>query len=179
MRSNMSPRQLEARRRKAVVLVRQGKTFRWIAQTLRSSLSSVVRWCQAYRKRGARGLKARTSPGRPSRLSLRQKQWLQQRLLKGALTAGYSTELWTLKRIRRLIRTQYGVEYTQVGVWWLLVHELGWSCQKPERRALQRDEEAIARWKRAEWPRIKKRQRTWGPSGFPRRKRLPAHPEPA
>ena len=175
----MSSQQIEARRRKAIALVRQGKPFRWIAQTLSASLSSVVRWCQAYRKHGPKGLKARSSPGRPPLLLSRQKEGLKRQLLKGAVAAGYSTELWTLKRIRKLIRTHYGVNYTQIGVWWLLVHGLGWSCQKPERRAIQRDEDYIAHWKKAVWPNIKKRGTTWGPSGFPRRKRLHAYPQPA
>lgn len=168
MRPNMSIQQLEKRRRKAMALVHRGKPFRWIAQRLGASLSSVVRWCQAYRKQGLKGLKPRPSPGRPSLLSPHQKESLKKRLLKGALADGYSTELWTLKRIGKLIEKHYGVKYAQIGVWWLLVHDLGWSCQKPERRALQRNEDDIAHWKKAVWPRIKKHQRTWCPSCFPR-----------
>jgi transposase len=175
----MSSQQIEARRRKAIALVRQGKPFRWIAQTLGASLSSVVRWCQTYRKHGSKELKSRSSPGRPSLLSSRQKEDLKRQLLKGAVAAGYSTELWTLKRIRKLIRTHYEINYTQIGVWWLLIHGLGWSYQKPERRAIQRDEDSIAHWKKSVWPRIKKRPRTWRPSGFSQRKRLHAYPKPA
>jgi integrase len=65
-------------------------------------------------------------------------------LLRGAEAAGYRTELWTLKRIGEVIRKQFGVRYSPVGVWALLRHGLGWSWQKPERRALERDEAAIA-----------------------------------
>jgi transposase len=79
-------------------------------------------------------------------------------LLRGAGAAGYSTELWTLKRIGDVIRKQFRVRYSVVGVWALLRHGPGWSWQKPERRALQRDEAAIAHWKRDEWPRIKTRR---------------------
>jgi len=53
-----------------------------------------------------------------------------------------------------VIRAQFGVRYSTVGVWKLLRHGLGWSWQKPERRAIQRDEAAIAQGKRDEWPRI-------------------------
>ena len=175
MRPQASSQQLEIRRRQAIAMLRKGKTYRWVAHALRASLSSVVRWYQVYRKKGMRGLHPRQTPGRPTMLSEHQKEKLKQYLLKGALNFGYSTDLWTLKRISTLIQQQYGIHYTHVGVWKLMCNQLGWSCQKPERRALQRDEEAIAYWKRHTWPDIKKRSKTWGPSGFPRRKRILAY----
>jgi len=69
-------------------------------------------------------------------------------------------------RVAKVIHKQFGVQYHPSHVWKLLVG-LGWSCQKPERRALQRDEEEIAHWNRYRWPHIKKRRQTWGPSGLP------------
>jgi transposase len=69
---------------------------------------------------------------------------------------GWSTELWTLPRIADLIARKFGVQYDQSGVWRLL-RRLGWSCQKPERRARERNQEAIDRWRKTDWPRIKKR----------------------
>lgn len=147
-----------------------------MAQTLKASLSSVVRWYQAYRRKGLKALRARPSPGRPSRLSEPQKERLRRFLLAGAMQAGYATDLWTLQRIAKLIGTQFGVRYTTVGVWKLLRVGLDWSWQKPERRAIQRDEAAIEHWKRRTWPHIKKRPTTWGPSRIPRRKRVSAHP---
>jgi len=175
MRPSGSAQQLEARRRQAVAFLRRGKTYRWIATTLNASLSSVVRWWQEYQRKGLRGLRAHPSPGRPSLLSEQQIGGLEKHLVAGPLKAGYSTDLWKLKRIRRLIERHYGVHYTEVGVWKVLRQRLRWSCQKPERRATERDKEKIERWKRYRWPRIKKRATTWGPSGFPRRKRVPAH----
>jgi len=68
-------------------------------------------------------------------------------LRRGAGAAGYATELWTLQRISQVIRKRFGVRYSPVGVWAVLRHGLGWSWQKPERRALQRDEAAIAQWR--------------------------------
>jgi hypothetical protein len=109
-------------------------------------------------------------------MSSRQKEGLKKVLLKGAMSAGYATELWTLPRIAEQIQRRYGIVYHPGHVWRLLV-DMGWSCQKPERCALQRDEEAIEQWKRVDWPRIKKRAKTWRPSGLPRRKRLFAHPQ--
>lgn len=176
MRPHGTAKHLERRRRRAIALLRAGKTYRAVAQTLKASLSSVVRWYQAYRRKGLKALRARPSPGRPSRLSEPQKERLRRFLLAGAMQAGYATDLWTLQRIAKLIGTQFGVRYTTVGVWKLLRVGLDWSWQKPERRAIQRDEAAIEHWKRRTWPHIKKRPTTWGPSRIPRRKRVSAHP---
>lgn len=155
--------QLEKRRHQAIALLRAGKPFREVARAVRASLSSVVRWKQAYRRDARRGLRARPIPGRPPRLTEVQQERLRRLLLRGAQAAGHATERWTLKRIARLIETEFGVRYSAVGVWKLLRQGLGWSWQKPERRALQRDEAAIERWKTHEWPRIKTRRATWGP----------------
>jgi len=160
MRPRGSPRQLEDRRRRAIALLRAGKTYRAVADILKASLSSVVRWYQAYRKEKLKGLRARPVPGRPSRLSKEQRERLRQVLLQGAVQAGYSTELWTLKRIAKLIEQHFGVRYSSVGVWKLLRGGLKWSWQKPERRATQRDQRAIEGWKKKSWPRIKKSPKT-------------------
>jgi transposase len=84
-------------------------------------------------------------------------------LAAGPLRAGYRTDLWTLGRVAELIDGEFGARYHPAHVWKILT-TLGWSCQKPERRAVERDEAAIARWKREAWPRIKKRRATWRPS---------------
>lgn len=176
MRPHGSAKQLEHRRRRAIVLLRAGKPYRAVARVLSASLSSVVRWYQAYRQHGWRALRARPTPGRPSRLSERQRHRLEQLLLAGAVRAGYATDVWTLQRIAKLIDTHFGVRYTPVGVWKLLRTGLRWSWQKPQRRATQRDEAAIDHWKRSTWPHIKKRPTAWSPSRVPRRKRVSAHP---
>jgi transposase len=164
MRPNGTPQQLENRRRQAITMLRSGKTYRDVAKTLDSSLSSVVRWWQTYQKDGRQGIRSQAKWGRPPHLADHQKQHLKKILLKGAISAGYTTELWTLKRIAQLIRKEFGIHYTNVGVWKLLKLHFGWSCQKPEKRALQRDEKAIAEWKAKTWPLIKKSPKTWGPS---------------
>jgi transposase len=75
--------------------------------------------------------------------------------------------LWTTRRVAELIRRQFAVRYHPNHVWRLLVG-LGWSYQKPERRARERNEAAIERWKRQRWPAVKKTPATWRPSGLPR-----------
>jgi transposase len=176
MRPYGSPQQLERRRCRAMQMLRAGGSFRDVARRVQSSLSSVVRWYQAYRRSGRRGLNARPTPGRPCRLSGKQKATLKRLLKRGAQRAGYTNDLWTLRRVGKLVEAQFGVRYGISGLWRLLVVDLACSAQKPERRATQRDEEAIARWKRYTWPRIKKSPAPGCSSGVPGRKRLPAHP---
>jgi transposase len=167
MRPQGTAQQLERRRRQAIRLLRAGKNLSAVARAVSASVSSVFRWYETYRQTGLTGLQPRPTPGRPPKLSLSQKKRLVTVLLKGPLAAGYRTDLWTLNRVAQMIRKQFGVAYHPCHVWKLL-GSLGWSCQKPERRALQRDEGAIAHWKRYRWLHINKRRATWRPSGLPR-----------
>jgi transposase len=163
MRPPGTPRQLEKRRRRAVQLLESGQRLSTVARQVGAAVSSVFRWWQAYRRKGPRGLKPKPTPGRPPRLDPAEKRQLVKLLTRGALHAGYRTDLWTLPRVAELIHQEFGVRYHPAHVWKVLT-ALGWSCQKPERRAIERDEAAIARWKREEWPRIKKRRSTGRPS---------------
>ena len=163
MRPSGTAEQLETRRRRAIALLRAGTSYREVARLVQASVSSVVRWKQAYRRDTRNGLRARPTPGRPPRLTTTQQERLRRLLLRGARAAGHTTELWTLQRIGKLIEAEFDVRYSPVGVWTLLRRGLNWSWQKPERRARQRDEAAIDRWKATTWPHIKKRPPTWGP----------------
>ena len=163
MRPPGTSEQLEKRRRRAVQLLESGRTLAGVARHVGAAVSSVFRWRQAYRRKGGRGLDAKPTPGRPSRLSAAQKRRLVRLLAAGPLRAGYRTDLWTLGRVAELIAGEFGVRYHPAHVWKILTG-LGWSCQKPERRAVERDEAAIERWKRGAWRRIKKRRATWRPS---------------
>lgn len=112
-------------------------------------------------------MQARPVPGRPCKLSEWERNRLLDVLLQGALAYGYPNELWTLKRIAAVIQKEFGVEHHPNHVWRIL-RNADWSCQVPERRAIQRDEQAIAHWKRYKWPQIKKSPKTWGPHRLPR-----------
>ena len=175
MRPFGKPDQLEKRRRRAIQMLKAGKNLLMVAQTLKASVSSVFRWRQSYQKEGSQGLRPQPASGRPHKLSVSQKEQLLGFLMEGPLPLGYSTDLWTLKRIARLIRKHFGVAYHRCHIWKLLT-SLGLSCQKPERRALQRNEEKIALWKRQKWQSIKKSQNAGSPSGLPRRKWVLAYP---
>lgn len=102
-------------------------------------------------------MKAKPAPGRPSKLTARQRQRLPRLLLRGAAAWGFETDLWTTTRIATVVKRAFGVRLHRAHVGRVL-SGLGWSCQKPERRAVERDEAAIARWKRYRWREIKKKR---------------------
>lgn len=158
MRPHGSPQDLETRRRSVIALLRKNLSLHEIARRIGCHASSVLRWRNTWRRGGPAALKAKPAPGRPPRLTLKQKAKLVALLTQGAMAHGYRTELWTTQRISVLIERQFGVKYHRNHIGKLL-HQLGWSHQKPERRAIERDEAAIAQWKRTVWPAVKKTPR--------------------
>jgi len=167
MRPQGTPQQLEKRRRRAIQVLQEGIPLSAVARWLGASKSSVSRWAHAYEQHGRNGLRPQPIPGRPPRLAPAQKARLVTLLLKGPLAYGYRTDLWTLQRIAHLIWTRFRIRYHPNHVWRVL-RGVGWSAQNPERRALQRDDAAIAHWKRHRWPQLKTRRSPGGPSGLPR-----------
>ena len=162
MRPLGSAKVLEARRRHALSLVAQGLSLNEAARKLGCAPSSVMRWRDAVQRHGAAGIAVRASPGRPAKLRAGDHRRLVKILLKGALAQGYTTDLWTTSRIATVIHKTFRVHYHPDHVGRLL-HQLNWTHQKPETRALERDEAAIERWTRVEWPRVKKTPRGWAP----------------
>jgi transposase len=154
---------LEARRRRALALLKQDVSLHDVARRIGCAPSSVMRWRDAVAEQGPAGFMVHASPGRPPKLTVGQQRRLVKVLLAGPLKAGYATDLWTTPRIAELIRARFKIAYHPDHVGRLL-HHLGWTPQKPERRALQRDEAAITQWKAREWPRVKKTPRGWGPT---------------
>ena len=168
MRPHGSQEELEKRRRRAIELLKESKkTLSAVAHSVGASKSSVFRWYQEYQEGGSKALRSKVIPGRPPKLSQAEKNRLAEVLLSGPLVAGYRSDLWTLKRIAQTIHKHFGTQYHPNHVWRLL-QGMGWSCQKPERRALQRNEKEVVRWKVYRWPRIKKSRKTWGPTGLHR-----------
>jgi transposase len=93
-------------------------------------------------------------------------------LLQGTTANGFTGELWTLERIATVIERLTGVRYHPAWVWALLHHRLGWTVQRPKRRAAERDHDAIDRWVKKDWPRIKQTpngaEPAWSSSTRPR-----------
>ena len=159
MRTHGSAEQLEQRRRRAICLVvEEGLSVTETACRVQADRRTVTRWMQAFRAGGAEALAAKPHPGRASFLTYAQKDDLLERMLSGARAQGFDTDLWTCPRVKELIEREYGVAY-HVDHIPRLLRSLGFSPQKPQRRAVERDEEAIERWVREAWPRVKKRRR--------------------
>ena len=148
--------QLQERRFEAIALLKEGRTQADVAQLLDVSPGAVSQWKKAYDQGGCAALLAKPPSGRPPKLLPKQCDKLVQLLKQGPRRHGWSTDLWTLPRIAGLIEKEFGVRYDQSGVWHLL-KRIGWSCQKPVRRAREQDKQAVERWRQYDWPRIKKR----------------------
>jgi transposase len=138
-----------------MALLEDGLSQSEVARRLAVAPSAVSQWKKARAEGGDEALVASPHPGPRPKLSPQECDRLLKYLQQGPRKHGWSTELWTLPRIAELVERKFGVNYDQSGVWRLLVR-LGWSCQKPERRARERDQAAIDRWRQSDWSRLKK-----------------------
>lgn len=154
---------LERRRLQAAKLLRRGWSQADVAREVGVSRESVRRWADVFAEQGTAALRKSRRVGRPSRLAENDLERLGELLEQGPQAHGFATNLWTCERVALLIEREFGVRFHDAHVWRVL-QRMGWSCQRPVGRAVERDEEAIARWKRVEWPRIKKK-----PLGRPER----------
>ena len=155
MRPSGTPEALEARRRIAARLFAQGKSLTEVAVTVGCSKSSASRWKQAWKEGGVEALRPKPNPGPKPKLSLHQQQRLLSALKRGTAYWGYAPAGWTGPLVRDMVQRLFGVQY-HVDYIGPLLHKLGWSPQKPEHRARERNERAVARWRRDELPRLKK-----------------------
>jgi transposase len=146
---------LEARRFQAAEMFARGETQATVARTLRVTTAAANHWYQAWQAKGRPGLKAAGRAGRKPRLGSADLAKLERALRAGPAAQGFSTEVWTLPRVATVIERLTGVGHHPGHVWRLL-RGLGWSLQRPGRRARERDEAAIAEWKSRRWPRLKK-----------------------
>ena len=158
MRPSGSAEFLETRRLRALEYWNQGLQPVEIARKIGVDRRSVRRWKASYLKDGPEAIRSKALPGRPPRLGSEEKTRLEAALLRGARAAGYPTDLWTCPRVAQVIRRTFGVHYhvDHIG---RVLHSLGWTPQKPQRRAIERDEAAIQNWVKTNWPRVKKTPR--------------------
>jgi transposase len=151
---------MEERRLKGALLLAEGVSQAEVARRLDVKRQSVHEWVKIIETQGEKGL-VRVPAGRKPRLNAVQLMQLGELLKAGPQAHGYARALWTTERIARLIHRQFGVRYHRDHIGRLL-GQMGWSCQRPTGRALERKEEEIVRWKRVEWPRIKKKPKQKG-----------------
>jgi transposase len=147
---------LEQRRMAAVALFGKGLNNSEIGRQLKVSNQTVSRWRKEYSEGGKAAMRQAGRAGRKPLLTAQQLQKLTRKLLTGPEKMGYDTPLWTSQRVAVLIEQEFGVRYHSGHVWRIL-RSLGWSPQRPVGRAIERDEKAIAEWKRVKWPAIKKK----------------------
>lgn len=146
---------LERRRLRAARLLEKGYGQAEVGRRVGVHRQSVSRWAWQLAESGRSGLKKAGRAGRKPQLSPADLRRIERQLKQGPEALGYSTNLWTVRRVVGLIERECGVKYTPVHVWRIL-RRLGWSCQRPAARALERDEAAIRRWKKQRWPELKK-----------------------
>ncbi len=146
---------LEARRIGAAKLLKQGIHEAEVARRVGVHRQSVNRWARQLSEVGVAGLKKAGRAGRKARLTQKDLEKVRLALERGPEALGYDTSLWTAWRVADLVDRECGVRYHPGHVWKVL-RSLGWSCQRPAGRAIERDEEKIRRWKRQRWPELKK-----------------------
>ncbi|WP_405147679.1 winged helix-turn-helix domain-containing protein [Sphaerisporangium sp. NBC_01403] len=170
-----TPQEQQRRERvrlEAAGMFAQGDKNAVIARKLRVTERSVERWRRAWREGGAQALHSQGPPSLP-KISPSQFARLEAELERGPLAHGYADQRWTLMRIKTLIGRMFHIGYTVPGVW-LLLRRNGWSCQRPARRAIERDEAAIEVWKKEIWLQVEDRRRPKAPGSASKTKRAKA-----
>jgi transposase len=145
---------LEVRRLRAAELFAAGVRQAEVARQLEVSAQAVSVWHARWQTGGSDALRSRGPSGPTPRLSDAQLATVEQALLDGPTAHGFTGELWTLDRIAIVIEQLTGVRYHPAWVWAVLRHRLGWTVQRPRRRAAERDQAAIDRWVKERWPQI-------------------------
>src|SRR3954469_11338933 len=148
----------EWRRMRAWRLKQLGWKQRDIAVALDVSAAAVSQWLAKARDDGPAALPARPSPGPPPKLEPAQVRLIPDFLSHGAEAYGFRGEVWTCARVAKVIEEEFGVRYHKDHVGRLL-RELQWTPQAPIRRAIQRDEDAVRRWRDSAWPDLRRQAR--------------------
>lgn len=153
--------QREVRRKEAGMMFRRGKTQAEVAERFRVSRAAACKWYAAWDAEGMEGLDSKGPPGFASALDGMQKQRFKKAILKGPMPNGYPTNLWTLNRLVEVLKKTTKVAFGPTRTW-AVVRELGFTPQKPQLKAKERDEKAILDWKTRRLPGLKKMGRqTW------------------
>lgn len=142
-------------RRRAAVMFAEGRSAVEVAGLLEVSTKSAYQWRRAWMRGGAEALASKGPSGPDPTLSDAQVARLKERLELGPAAAGYGEDQrWTLARIVALIATMFHLRVS-VTTAWQAMRRLGYTAQLPIHRAIERDEQAIARWRRYQWPAVK------------------------
>ena len=157
------------RRLRAGKMFDDGSSQADVVRELGVSRETASQWHATWREHGVQGLLGAQRAGRVPRLTDEQLVKVERALAKGPTRNGFPTELWTLSRVATVIEKVTGVSYSTTQTWSILRTRLGWSRQRPARRAIEADQDAIAAWARDRWPVVKKRQAAPGVDRLRRR----------
>ena len=147
---------MEERRLEGGRLLKAGKLSKAeVSRYLGVSRATVGEWAKSIEVKGIRGLRKRKAVGSASKLSNPQKEKLKKKLDRGALASGFPTDRWTLERVQKLIKKEFGVIY-HLNYLNRLLRKLGFSPQKPLPQAVEQEKELVEAWLQGDWPRIKK-----------------------
>ncbi len=149
-------RALAARRRRAAKLLAAGEKPAAVARAVGVSRQSVSRWQKQLQRGGTDALRGAGRAGRLPKVDRKQLKRIDAVLRAGAKASGFQTDLWTLKRVVVVIERETGVRYHQGHVWKIL-GALNWTLQRPQKRARERNEDAVLQWVHKTWPAIKKK----------------------
>ena len=162
----ISPRAkaLERRRLQAGRYFSQGKSQALVAKRLRVTTAAACKWHARWEDDKEKGLRSKGRCGVKKSITKEKLRAIQKTLEKGPVHAGFPNDLWTLERVRTILKRETNRSFHIGYVWKILTRDLGWSNQKPSRRARERNEAGIARWRKETWPAIQKRGRVPIPS---------------
>jgi transposase len=133
-----------------------GKRPAEVALVVGVARQTVYTWKRLLDEGGIEALRAVPGRGRPAKLDEAQLEAVRRAVLQKPTEHGFGTDLWTLKRVGSVIKRLHGVQFGQTQIWRILGN-LGFSAQKPEKRAIERDEDGVRQWKRRTWPGLKKK----------------------
>ena len=158
----ISPEAMEQIRIRAVQQVQAGESPEGVIKALGFARACIYNWLARYRAGGWQGLRTGSRSGRPKKLSGTQIRWIYRTIRdKDPRQLKFSFALWTRAMVASLIKRQFGVKLSRTSVGRLL-HQLGFTCQKPLYRAYQRDTELVKQWKEQVFPEIQKRAKKEG-----------------
>lgn len=151
---------LETYRFRAIDLYKKGKQIKDIAEFFGVHRCAVSHWITSYKRHGKKRLKSKKGTGRPLKLTEKEMKGIIRFLYDDATIYGFETPLWTCQRLKQLIQKKVGKKLHSTNIMrWL--KKWGLTNQKPVRRATQRNDRAVKRWLRNEWPKIKEHRRRW------------------
>ena len=151
----LSRKKREQKRLYAAKLFKKNIPQAEIARRLKVTPAAVNYWHIDWKQGGKKALKSKGHPGFPSKLIPKDRTAFKEAILKGPLAYGYETNFWTLSRLSAVMKKVTGVKFSDVWTWHI-VRDLGFTPQKPQVRAAERDEAAIAAWKKKRLPGLKK-----------------------